>query len=139
MIALAVRCLHALQFRTVNLGERAQMRSFLEQLAVACLVAAGLASNGCGQGDGGADTATQQMQATMTKAAAAGAAASATLAPGDQLGASAAAPQGDCPEGLACTRVLFPENERVCMKPGEMFAPACTADDKCPDVPKAEC
>lgn len=114
------------------------MTKLTSKCAAVCLLALGLTLTGCAK-DEDSGEATSTAASTAMKPAAAGSSASAPVAPGDQIGASTSAPQGDCPEGFACTRVLFPENERVCMKPGETLAPACDASDKCPEVPKAEC
>lgn len=120
------------------------MQNLKSHITVMCLAAVGLTFTGCSSEEEPSedmDTSTKMSAASSAtgKGAAAGANASKMVEPGDQIGNSAAAPQGDCPEGYACTRVLFPENERVCMKPGETLAPACNDKEQCPDMPGAGC
>lgn len=58
----------------------------------------------------------------------------------NELGMSDTAPRGTCPEGFACTRVIFPENSRACLEPGELFAPECEAQVDCEEkLPGSTC
>lgn len=117
------------------------MQNLKSHITVMCLAAVGLTFSGCSSEEEPSQETETSMKASSStsKSAAAGSAASKMVAPGDQIGASSDAPQGDCPKGYACTRVLFPENERICMKPGEALAPACDDKDQCPDMPEAAC
>jgi hypothetical protein len=129
----------SIAWRKLNAGESDSMQNIKRHITLMCLAAVGLGLAGCGSDDkSSADSSTKTAASTMTKAAA-GSNASQMVAPGDQIGASALAPQGDCPKGYACTRVLFPANERVCMKPGEALAPNCNDKGQCPDMPNADC
>jgi hypothetical protein len=122
------------------------MRKFNNHITVMYLAFLGVSGfAGCAEDDSKPDTPPEQMTAASKaktkddKGAAAGSGAGAMVAPGDQIGASAVAPPGDCAEGFACTRVLFPENERVCMKPGDTLAPSCDDKGQCPGLPNADC
>lgn len=57
----------------------------------------------------------------------------------DDVGTSATSPQGTCPDGFGCARVVYPTGSRLCLKRGESFAPSCDVTGKCPDLPMAEC
>lgn len=113
--------------------------SFRSNLEVPCLLglAAVLALSPACSGDESSGTA-EGAQMGMTVSSQAGSGAS---DPDDSepIGSTASSPQGDCPDGYVCTRVVFPENSRVCMKPGEILAPACGPEGACPGLPRAEC
>ena len=94
----------------------------------------------CGHDD--TSTSTNPMKAAagaMSSASQAGVSGGSAINPDDQVGSSATAPQGDCPDGFGCTKVVYPAGSRLCLKRGESFAPSCDGTGKCPDLPMADC
>jgi hypothetical protein len=106
------------------------------------VAAAGLASiSSCGS-DGDSDStssANKTMAATAAESKSSATRGAANVDPNDAVGTSMTAPQGSCPAGFGCTLVAAPEGSRLCLKRGEFFAPGCSPDGSCTELPDATC
>jgi hypothetical protein len=89
----------------------------------------------CGGSD---DTKTGSGTQPSKASASAGSKAISTAGASSAAGQGASETRGTCPADYICMAVVFPANEHLCMKPGEVLAPGCQSGD-CSALPGATC